>query len=203
MVSMTVAKAAIAEVIEQLTRDMDIVKPGVWAMPLSAEHRAMLSVQAYKGGTVELEYGVSCRWVPHLEGKRWRWHTTLKQSRRDLWVDHFTLDAPPRNPISQLHGLEHLRKQAEMARDAVTPLARRWWDSVATAQGVLTEALRQEPARGVVLHWPHPSLVAAFSMARLGDIEAGAQHLAEAGRLDEPLLTGALERISELERTPH
>jgi hypothetical protein len=27
--------------------------------------------------------------------------------------------------------------------------------------------------------------------------------LAEAGRLDEPLLTGALERISELERTPH
>jgi len=202
MVTMTVAKAAIAEVIERLTRDMDIVRPGVWAIPLSDEHRAMLSIQAYKGGTFELEYGVSCRWVPHLEGKRWRWHKTLKQSRRDLWVDHFTLDAPPRHAISHLHDLEHLRKQAEMARDTVAPLARRWWDSVATAQGVLTEALRQEPARGVV-HWPHPSLVAAFSMARLGDIEAGTQHLAEAGHLDEPLLTGALERLSELTPTPH
>ena len=199
---MTAAKAAIAEVIEQLTRHMEIVKPGVWARPLSDEHRAMLSVQVYKGGNLELEYGVSCGWVPHLEGKRWRWHKTLKQSRRDLWVDHFTLDAPPSHSISQLHGLEHLRQQAEIARDAVAPLARRWWDSVATVQGVLTEALRQEPARGGVVHWRHPGLVAAFSMACLGEIEAGTKHLAETGHLDETLLTGAIERISELTPTP-
>jgi hypothetical protein len=46
-------------------------------------------------------------------------------------------------------------------------------------------------------------MVAAFSMARLGDIEAGTRHLAEASHLDEPLLTGALERLSELTPRPH
>lgn len=197
MVSVTTAKAAITEVIEPLVRDMEAVRPGVWATSLSDDHRALLSIQPYKGGAFELQYGISCSWVPHLEGSRWRWHKTLRQSRYDLWVDHFTVGAPPCRYISHLHGLDHLRRQAGETLEAVAPLARHWWDSVAETAGVLAEARRQETGPPSI-HWPRPGLVTVFTLCRLGDLSAAERHLKTAGRLDETQLAGALERLAEL-----
>jgi hypothetical protein len=86
LINMSTAKAAVTEVIEPLVRGMEAVRPAVWVTSLSDEHRALLCIQPYKGAVFELEYGISCSWIPHLEGNRWRWHRTVRQSRRDLWV---------------------------------------------------------------------------------------------------------------------
>jgi hypothetical protein len=199
MVGAATAETAITEVIEPLVRSMDAVRPGMWATSLSDEHRALLRIQPYKGGVFELEYGISCSWIPHLEGNRWRWHRTLRQSRLDLWVSHFTVDAPPCHHISHLHGLDYLRRQAEQALEAVAPLARHWWESVTEIPGVLAEARRQENSVGAgSIHWPRPGLVTAFTLCRLGDLATAERHLRTAGRLDETELAGALERLVEL-----
>jgi hypothetical protein len=202
MISVAAARMVIAEVIEPLARDMRTIRAGAWARPLSDEHRALLDIQPFKGGTVDLRYGISCSWVPHREGSRWRWHRTLRQSRHDLWVDHFTVDAPPPHPISHHHGLDHLRRQADEAAAEVIPLARHWWDSVAAVPAVLTEARRQEGnGSAPSLHWPHPTLVTAFTLCRLGDPATAEQHLKITGHLSESDLAAALERLAELART--
>lgn len=149
----------------------------------------MLWIQGYKGGVFEVEYGVSCSWVPHREGKTWRWHRTLKQARRDLWVNHFTVDAPSTPRISRLDGLDHVRGSAEVARKAVSPAARSWWESVGSATGVLTESHRQEGQEGVT-HWPPPELVTVFTVAKLGDVDRARQ------RLTLLTVVGAADRVS-------
>ena len=170
------AKQAIADAFAPIIRDMELVKPWRWARSLSDEHRALLWIQGYKGGAFEVEYGVSCSWVPHRVGRTWRWHRTLKQARPDLWVDHFTVDAPPNPTISHLRGLDYVRRTAEVARESLGSLARSWWMSVDSATRVLAEARRQEGQRGVT-HWPAPELVTVFTLAKLGDIEAARQRL--------------------------
>jgi hypothetical protein len=198
LINMSTAKAAVTEVIEPLVRGMEAVRPAVWVTSLSDEHRALLCIQPYKGAVFELEYGISCSWIPHLEGNRWRWHRTVRQSRRDLWVSHFTVDAPSR-PISHLYGVDHLRRQAEEALEAVAPLARHWWDTVTAIPGVITEARRQENAGGALsIHWPRPGLVTAFTLCRLGDLPAAKRHLVTAGGLSETQLPGALDRLAEM-----
>jgi hypothetical protein len=152
-----------------------------------------------KGAVFGLEYGISCSWIPHLEGNRWRWHRTVKQSRRDLWVSHFTVDAPPSRRISHLYGPDHLRRQAEEALEAVAPLARHWWDTITAIPGVITEARCQKNARGALsIHWPRPGLVTAFTLCRLGDFLAAKRHLVTAGELTETQLPGALDRLAEI-----
>ena len=198
--SVTTARAVIAEIIEPLIRDMETVRAGVWSRPLSDEHRALLDIVAWKGSTVSLRYGISCSWVPHREGNRWRWHRTLKQSRHDLWVDHWAVDGQPSHYIDRLHGLDHLRRQADEAVAADLPRARHWWDSVTAIHAVLTEARRQEGTGRTVLRWPHPGLVTAFTLCRLGDPSTAEQHLRTAGHLKETELAGALERLAELVR---
>lgn len=188
LVPESIAKRAIADAFAPIIRDMELVKPWQWARSLSEEHLALLWIQAYKGGVFEVEYGVSCSWVPHREGKTWRWHRTLKQARRDLWVDHFTVDAPATPRISQLDGLDRLRRSAEVARKAVSREARRWWESVDSAAGVLTESRRQE-GQGGVTHWPPPELVTVFTVAKFGDVDQARQ------RLNGLTVVGAEDRV--------
>jgi hypothetical protein len=122
LISSPVARAAIAEVIEHLVRDMEAYGRA-YGRRRCGEHRALLNIQPHEGAVFELEYGISCSWIPHREGNRWQWHRTLKQSRNDLQVSRHTAGAPPRHPISHLDGLDRLHHQAGEALAAVAPLA--------------------------------------------------------------------------------
>jgi hypothetical protein len=42
-----------------------------------------------------------------------------QQARPDLWVNHFTVGAPPNPTISHLRGLDYVRRTAEVARKSV------------------------------------------------------------------------------------
>jgi hypothetical protein len=177
------ARALITEVIAPLVADFEPVRPGVWVRPLSAEVRAMLTLQPWKGATFSLNYGVCCSWVPYRSGSgnRYAWPGTAKQSQPHLWVDHFTAGAPRQEYISHLEGEAQLRRTARVAMSVAAERAPRWWEGVCGPEGVLVEARRQA-SNQMDLHWPSASFVEAFTLARLGQL-AEAQE-----RLDRPSL---------------
>jgi hypothetical protein len=177
LVSPRVAKQAIAEVLQPIICEMDVVKPWWWARSLSESHRALLWIQDGKGGAFTLQYGISCTWVPHRQANTWRWHRTLKQARPDLWVDRWAEDAPPHRPIDGLRGLAQVRRTAEIAFRIEASRASAWWQSVETVEGVLRESHHQEGYR-TVNHFPPPHLVTAFTLAKLGEIDAALHSLA-------------------------
>ncbi|GAB3948287.1 hypothetical protein GCM10029976_079140 [Kribbella albertanoniae] len=149
----------------------------MWATWLSDGIRAVIDVQALKGQQFDILYGVCCDWVPHRLGDTYRWHRTLKQTRRDLWVDHFTVDAGPRQWISSTEGEKQLRRQAEKAVRQVAKSAAVWWHAARTEAGVLSEACRQAE-NAFDIHEPRARFVAAFTHARLGDLVAAQRELA-------------------------
>lgn len=157
--------------------DFEHARGLLWARRLSDGIRAVVDVRAVKGGQFDITYGVCCDWVPHRQGDTYRWHRTLKQTRLDLWVDHFTVDAEPRQWISSIEGEERLRRQAAKAVAQVAERAAAWWDTTADEAGVLSEAYRQA-AGDFDVHDPRARFVAAFTHARTGDLAAAQRELA-------------------------
>jgi hypothetical protein len=167
----------IGAALQPVIADFEHVRGLLWAKRLSAGVRAVLDVRKIKGGRLDITYGVCCDWVPHRQGDTYRWHRTLKQTRLDLWVDHFTLDAEPRQWISSLEGERQLRREAATAVRQVARSAAAWWDATGDEAGVLTEAYRQA-ANEFDIHGPRARCVVAFTHARMGDLPAAQRELA-------------------------
>jgi hypothetical protein len=176
------ARGLVEEAIAPLLADFQPVRPGVWARPLSAEVRAMLTLQSWKGATFSLTYGVCCSWVPYRSGggNRYEWPATVKQSHPHLWVDHFSVDAPREEYISYIEGEAQLRRTALTAMNAAAERAPGWWRGVREPEGVLAEARRQAGSQ-MDLHWPSALFVEAFTLARLGQQVGARERLGRAG----------------------
>jgi hypothetical protein len=171
------ARELIGEVLQPLVAEFQHVRGLMWARELNDGIRAVVDVQAIKGAQFDASYGICCEWVPFQRGQGYRWHRTLKQTRLDLWVDHFTLDAEPRQWIATSGGEAMLRRQARRAMQQVAERAPTWWDTVSDPAGVLSEARRQAANR-YDIHCPRARLVVAFTLARLGDLAAAREELA-------------------------
>lgn len=116
-----------------------------------------------------------------------RFPRTLKQTTRHLWVDHFTAQAPARQWVSTLHGARTSERQAATLVRQVTDRAPAWWRSVESIDGVLTEARRQ--ARNEFdIHFPQARVVAAFTLARTGELDAARAELSHDDAHLQPLL---------------
>jgi hypothetical protein len=190
------ARELIAESISVLTRNMERVSPRLWRRPLTDEHWATLSISAWKGAGNTLTYGVSCAWVPHLVGRQWRWHRTAKQARADINIDHWAADAPDFVNISWLDPPGVIRRRSRRAANKLAPDATAWWSTVATIEGVSAEADHQAAIAGHFL--PHTKVTAAFTHARLGRRDRGAQILRSIDWLatDSELLAGAMAKLT-------
>jgi hypothetical protein len=171
------ARQLIGVALQPVVADFEHVRGLRWAKPLSPGIRAVVDVRSLKGAQFDITYGVCCDWVPHRQGDTYRWHRTLKQTRLDLWVDHFTVDAEPRQWISTLDGERKLQRQAAKAVRQVAKQAVAWWATVGSETGVLAEAYRQA-SNAFELHDPSARFVAAFTHARLGDLAAAQRELA-------------------------
>ena len=178
IVSAARARELIKIQIDALTADMEVVRDGVWARSLTNEIRAVIRVEPLKGAQYNLTYGICCAWVPTSAGSNQfgRFPRTLKQTTLHLWVDHFTLDAQPRQWVSTLYGEGITERQAVTLGQQVTERAPAWWRSVDSPDGVLTEARRQARNRHDI-HFPRARVVAAFTWARLNDMQAARAEL--------------------------
>jgi hypothetical protein len=63
---------------------------------------------------------------------------------------------------------EPFRRDANAAWELVRPRVEEWFASTETVEGALARAREQRAAPSVPRHWPDPTLVAAFALARLG-----------------------------------
>lgn len=169
----------IGTVVESSLPDLMRLRRGVWASPISDEINAMVTVDHWKGATFSIGYGVSCSWIPYSyrSGHKMAWPTTLRQSLPHLRIDHFTIDAPKPVYISHLDGRKKLRRQAIKAVAQAESRARAWWRGVSTIEGVLEEARRQA-TNEFDLHHPRAGVVAAFTLARLDDLQSARSGLA-------------------------
>ncbi|HEX6875662.1 MAG TPA: hypothetical protein VF165_08390 [Nocardioidaceae bacterium] len=194
---MAAARDLLAAAAAVLTAQMQQVRPAVWVRPLGAEHWAVLAVKALKGAQYDLVYGVSCAWVPHVEGDALRWHRTPRRPRLDLWEDHFTAVAPARRWVTGLHGRRTASKQAAGLAQQVSERAPAWWSTVSSPEGILEEARRQAAAP-LQVHSPPPRYVAAFTLARLGELAAAEEELASVTELSHDLRAQASLRLRQL-----
>ena len=58
-----------------------------WVQHTPGPIRPKVEVQALKGGQMGLRWGLSLDYVPHVEGRRTRWHRTAKSARLDYVRD--------------------------------------------------------------------------------------------------------------------
>lgn len=194
------ARELIGAALQPVVADFEHVRGLRWAKPLSPGIRAVVDVWSIKGGQFDITYGVCCDWVPHRQGDTYRWHRTLKQTRLDLWVDHFTVDAEPRQWISTLDGERQLQRQAAKAVRQTAKQAVAWWTTVGSETGVLAEAYRQA-SNAFEIHDPGARFVAAFTHARLGDLSAAQRELALVVP-DGPRSNDLDRKLSELPGAP-
>lgn len=166
------ARELVTEAMAPLVEDFRRLRPAVWARALSDDIQAVLTLDALKGADLSIGYGISCSWIPMRAGDRdpYHWPTAPRQIRKHLFVDHFTLDEPKPRYVSRLNGEGALRRAAEVAVRDGARRAERWWATVDSPHGILTEARRQATNR-YDIHRPRAQFVVAFTLAHLGQLD--------------------------------
>lgn len=190
------ARQLIEHVLHPLVSDMERVRTGLWVRPVTGEIWAVIRLSSLKGTQYDVVYGLCCTWIPISagRGKVDGWPRTMRQTTPHLWIDHFTLDAQPRQWISSDKGERVLREQAQSAVQQVLPRAIAWWATVSTVEGVLAEARRQ--ARNTCdVHSPPAQLVVAFTLARLDRLPEAREALASADPAEASELHALLDGI--------
>jgi hypothetical protein len=192
------------------------VRKGALAKQISDDVIHLITLTAYKGATYGFRWGVSLTYVPHRWENELRWHRSIKSATLDLWEqladlpEAFNLtQLPPNSSIpSSLHGPERfeerLRAEWRDLRSTITS----WLEKVSDLPGVLamSEQQMQRPWKGP-RHWPPPSFVRAFTLARMGEFgKATVELKANAdGSLPDPngLLSKALQQVSARTQLDH
>jgi len=149
----------------------------VLAKQVSDEIIHLIKLTAYKGAIYGLQWGVSLTYVPHRWENELRWHRSFKSAVFDLsdelndmpehrhLVELLQVDCFP----SALHGPKLFEKNLKREWEEVRPILTGWLDRANHLQGVLLRAEEQmQRAWPGPHHWPPPSLVHAFTLARLG-----------------------------------
>ncbi|MBE7189554.1 hypothetical protein [Jatrophihabitans endophyticus] len=176
-------RARLASRIDEAFPGLAPARDGRWTAPLSAEHRAVLLVEAMKGASYQIVFGISCSWIPTLRNRRITWHRTAKNARQQLWVDAHSDPETPFEEVSLLRSEAIAVAQIDAMIVELQQRAPAWWSSVSTLRGVLTEAERQASFE-YNIHNPRPWTVAAFTCARMGDVP-GYRRWRDAGPLSE------------------
>lgn len=166
------------DTVTELVGGFEVLRLGAWVSPVSEGVRAVLSLDAWKGGQFTLTPGIACAWVPLMwkQGDVFDWPRTARQTRRHLWLDHFVPDAPEVIEISRLTGEAELVRSAAQAAAHVSGVVDRWCRPLSEPESVLLEAQRQA-ANPHDVHDPRAQFVEAFTIAHLGDQEEGKRRL--------------------------
>lgn len=202
--------AVAEEVIAATQQGMETLKPGLYAARVDEDIVHLLKLQAVKGGSYLVQWGVSLAYLPHAWTPRLQWHRTVKSARFDLWENAFEYlglkesqwRESERFLVGRLNGETYLQEQMLAMWTRLAPVLREWYASTRVLPGVLRAVDKQiRRSGGSRHHVPAPTLVRAFTLARLGELRAAREALAEHLResdLDpaEPeALTAALESV--------
>src|SRR5215813_1028850 len=154
-----------------------LISKGMLAKQVNDEIIHLIKLTAYKGAIYGLQWGVSLTYVPQRWENELRWHRSFTSAVFDLsdelndmpehrhLVEFLQFDCFP----SALHGPKLFEKNLKRDWEEVRPILTGWLDRANHLQGVLLRAEEQmQRAWPGPHHWPPPSLVHAFTLARLG-----------------------------------
>jgi len=166
--------------------EFEVVGRNLLAKQVSTDLVHLVNLAAYKGALYGLRWGVSLSYVPHRWEKELRWHRSLKSARLDLFDE--PMDLPPtlnlaKQPLDQfapcaLHGPEaferDLTREWQILHNTITS----WFERVADLHGILAMSEEQmERSWTGPHHWPPPSLIHSFTLARMGNLERATKEL--------------------------
>jgi len=181
------AASKIYEIFEDVVKPPGFqkVKKGALGRQVSADVIHLINLAHYKGAMYGFRWGVSSSYLPHRWEKELRWHRSVKSATLDLWEQLADLpealnlsQLPPNSSIpSGLHGPELFEQNLRREWRDLESTISSWFDKVTDLAGVL--AMAEQQMRRVwsgPRHFPPPSLVHAFTLARLGHpVEAEAE----------------------------
>lgn len=207
----TVPATTIYQIFEDVVKlpGFQIAKKGALAKQINDDVIHLLHLTPYKGAMYGFRWGVSLTYVPHSWENELRWHRSVKSATLDLWEQRADLphafnltQLPPNSAIpSSLHGPElfeqNLRREWEDLKSTITS----WFEKVSNLSGVLamSEQQMRRSWQGP-RHWPPPSLIHAFTLARMGDFAKATAELKAITEFDvsdaNGLLLKALMQVS-------
>jgi len=161
-------------------REFALIKTGLYGRMINEDIVHLIKLQPLKGRDYTVWWGVSLTFIPYKWDTRLRWRRTFKSSRFALFetpFDYFllgTADWREREKFvaNTLHGEEYFKETLEEMWRRLEREIDSWFASTASLNGVLEKAREQVERKWIgPSHYPHPLIVYAFTLARLGYIE--------------------------------
>ncbi len=186
----------------QLAADFEQVNRNHYAKQLGDDIIGVLRLEAWKGATYSLSWGVSLSYIPNTLKTKPVFHRTIKSSRFDLWEDSRSVAEREglswKGPLVTRLGDEHqARRDLSRTSAWASPRADAWWRSASTLDGVLAIAEDQVVRKPHVidsLHWPRPHLIVILTLARLGRIQEATDAVGQYGPMFD---SDELARVNE------
>lgn len=176
---------AFLEIVQPDTLGFTEIKRGTYARAVTPHIFHRMNLQALKGATYGIWWGVSLTYVPNYSREKLSWHRTLKSSRYDLFempagyppllrsaeaeVDDFTV------PI--MFGETCFRNELTRIWSIVGPTIRQWFANTTSLQQVLQRADEQMKRKWDIDRYPDPAVVHLLTIAKLGDPQAALNRL--------------------------
>lgn len=150
----------------------EIIRRGLFGRVVNKDLLHLLKLQAIKGASYSVWWGVSLSYMPHEWGSRLRWHRSIKSSRFDLF------EIPGNSPgnwyenesclVDSCHGQAYFMETLDAMWDRLSLGIQDWFSSVRSLQNVAEKAHEQTKRKWASAHHhPDPLLVYAFSLARM------------------------------------
>jgi hypothetical protein len=170
------------------------IKRGLYGRAVSDEITHLMKLQALKGASYSVWWGVSLAYVPHEWRERLRWHRSFKSARFELFETPTTyfpeLESDWREKNKYIaakgHGESYLRETMQTMWEQLHEHILAYFSATQSLAGVLQKA--QEQIQRTVLwryHYPNPMLIVALTLGRMGRPEDAEVTLNEYFKIDD------------------
>lgn len=154
-----------------------LAKRGWWARPVNDGILQVIRLDALKGRSYGLSYGLCLSYVPYPYAPRLRWHRTTKSIMLHLREQPQVHLQDPVRPKSEAElcvvdttlGERCLREELKQGWTFCSEKIHRWFEATSTLTGILERCREHlDRPRNEVQYVPGVRLVRAFTYAKLG-----------------------------------
>ena len=188
------------------------IRAGLYGKVINDDLTHLVKLQALKGASYSLWWGLSLPWIPHSWQTQLHWRRSFKAARLDLFetpYDYFPATMTDWREgesyiAHTLNGEVYLKETLRVMWAKLHQAVTRWFAGVESLKAVLGLADEQTQRRWAgALHYPNPVMIYAFTLGRLGHTEAARTALNRYFELRletceaQANLTNALSKISK------
>lgn len=173
-----VPAATVYQAFEELIQPSSIefvpIRMGFYGRALNNDLVHLIKLQALKGGSYSVCWGVSLSYIPHQTRSGLRWHRGFMSSRFDLFESLWKFQRHwlevERDMAHTLNGPVYFLETLQTMWSRLSGQVSAWFASMQSLEDVLSKAndYMLVKGRGYELHDPPAAIVYAFTLARLG-----------------------------------